>query len=974
MEQLKGREPRYFQFRLAQAQEEGQDTVCQAATGQGKTGAAAAPYALEKNADKVTLMVSPLIVLQNEMVKTFRDEFGLPAVAISSAVEMTDALFRDIVTGKYRIVLLSPEMLLSTRFIERVIRKPAFRSRVYSIFVDEAHCISHWGADFRKQYGRIGTVRALLPPDVPVIAVSATLTRRVTRNVVDTLQLNRSKERRYLHLNMGNDRANVSLIVRPILNAMNTYTDLDFVIPSQLSQAPDIPKTWIYVDNIKTGDEIVNHLRSLVPEHLHGVIRPFNAVLSQEYREEAMRLFKSGVVRVLVCTDAAGMGCNVPDIEYVIQWRKTDKLSSFMQRAGRAARALGAGFAIMLVEPAAYTVYIATVVGRDKASGDTSSGTRPSATTQASKKEKKMYGRAHGRYRGARNGRADVFPPSPEWVQLPIEEDDDTEGMYHFVQSRTCRREILCQVFHDSKAKEYPVPCCDVCCPSLLDLVRPGKNKKETSGPRLAFEKEKSRSLWNILDDWREEYTRTHAAWQAMGPECVLSNEIMDRVARLKLDKFNQHLNKLLQSEWILWDEQGKNLVDHILASYPHHGETGTSERPSPSMGSVTLVSQVEDVTSSLSEPERSAKRRRTDDGEGRGGEAISIAQGSPDLQTPRSPPLSLQESAQHEEQRINPHPIAPAAAPSPLTRPLRPLPRPRAKPQAPSSASIHPIGSDGARTTGQSPYNLSYATPDTRPSSQASRAAAIHQTPSTRPYVHTHTNDESVPFATPCPPPRVDTRWARTGVTAVSAPSNGGGQGLAYRDGVPPSRQPRPSLASIPTPPSTSRRPLAPLQARAPPSSLSLATPNLRPMYTQEYLRPPVADHNGYASAARDAVHSQSNTHHATPPHPSNTPRPSSHSYATPVGTPLPAYVVGQQEFAPNVSAALRADTMRLGAPCLRGGSCRVGRTLTAGIVHVARSPVDGAMRPLSISQKATVLCECVFHPDYRRISGQYT
>src|SRR6267142_344482 len=215
---------------------------------------------------------------------------------------------QEIINGSYRIVLISPEMLLSQTFVDDVLKNQVFTSRIYSIIVDEAHCISHWGAGFRKKYSLIGSIRTFLPQNTPFIAVSASLTCRVTQDIVNLLQLDQSD---FLHLNLGNDRPTVSLVVRAIHNTMSSYTDLDFVIPTSVQVASDIPKTWIYADNINTGTEIVDYLRTLLPNaSVHNTICPYNAVLDIEYRHEAMQRFKDGEVCVLVCMDAAGMVCS----------------------------------------------------------------------------------------------------------------------------------------------------------------------------------------------------------------------------------------------------------------------------------------------------------------------------------------------------------------------------------------------------------------------------------------------------------------------------------------------------------------------------------------------------------------------------------------------------------------------------------------------------------------------------------------
>lgn len=196
----------------------------------------------------------------------------------------------------------------SRTFIDRLLRNSTFARKVISLFVDEAHCISHWGAEFRKKYATLGNLRAFLPAHTPVIAVSATLTPRVRRDVQSKLHFARAASS---FIDVGNNRPNISIAMRACQNPMNTYADLDFVIPEVVSSPEDIPKTWIYVDNIDTGAEIVEHLRDVLhkrnTELEEGVVRPYNARLSITYRKKAMEAFREGAVRILICTEAAGM-------------------------------------------------------------------------------------------------------------------------------------------------------------------------------------------------------------------------------------------------------------------------------------------------------------------------------------------------------------------------------------------------------------------------------------------------------------------------------------------------------------------------------------------------------------------------------------------------------------------------------------------------------------------------------------------
>lgn len=174
--------------------------------------------------------------------------------------------------------------------------------------VDEAHVVSHWGSGFRKKYGTLGILRALLPKDTPMVAMSATLPSRVRHDVMNKLQFN---EGNYTYLNLGNDRPNVSLVVRAIQNPINTFSDLDFLIPSTARTPNDVEKTFVYSDNITVGSDMMEHLYEISPNAFReaGIIRTYSSAFSKKYRQGVMELFKAGHVRVLICTDAAGMVC-----------------------------------------------------------------------------------------------------------------------------------------------------------------------------------------------------------------------------------------------------------------------------------------------------------------------------------------------------------------------------------------------------------------------------------------------------------------------------------------------------------------------------------------------------------------------------------------------------------------------------------------------------------------------------------------
>ena len=216
---------------------------------------------------------------------------------------------QDLLRGKYNVVLISPEMLQTCGFVNLVLRRPEFASRVLSVVIDEVHCVSHWGADSRKHYALVGSTRAFLPRDTPIVALTATLTARVHRDLHSKLNFPQYSSQ---FINAGNDRPNVSVVVRAMEHTQESLADLDFVIPSVVSSPTDILKTYIYSDNIKAGGGILDHLKNLLAKRnvnfdTDDVVRPFHASMGTDYHAEAMNVFREGTIRILVCTDAAGM-------------------------------------------------------------------------------------------------------------------------------------------------------------------------------------------------------------------------------------------------------------------------------------------------------------------------------------------------------------------------------------------------------------------------------------------------------------------------------------------------------------------------------------------------------------------------------------------------------------------------------------------------------------------------------------------
>ncbi|KAI0806299.1 P-loop containing nucleoside triphosphate hydrolase protein [Irpex lacteus] len=589
---------RPFQLAGIRAQLEGVDMLLQAPTGAGKTVIAAGPHASPRSKGMITLLSVPLIQLAEDMVTTFREEFKLNAVAIHSGNgALSPLVIKDILALKYQVVIASPEMLQSRTFVNKLLRNPSFSQRILSFVVDEAHCISLWGAEFRKKYASLGIVRAFLPRGTPVIAMTATLTGRVRRDINSKLHFAKHGSQ---FRNEGNNRPNVSIVVRACEHPLASFADLDFIIPTTIRCHADVPKTYLYVDNINTGSQIIDHLSSLLrsrlqsdPSHSHpnhppssgggrtgqcsllgpGIIRPFNATLSKEYRNIAMAKFREGDIRILVCTDAAGMGINVSDVDVVVQWKLPATLSNFIQRAGRAARGRGRkGLAVLLVEPSAYKVDLITTPEasttkrrqrkkklkpgeKTNTSGTSVEGgaARKSRRTRAQEAALKAYAIAHGVERGS----SKLDDALPTGVQPHSDPDRDDEGLLVFVQSVQCRREVWASVFeNDPKAL---VGCCDICVPTLFNRTRPGK----WTAPKKAGSLKKGLpdiATVRQLMAWRTKIYKMHHTHSLLCPSAILDDNLL-----LDLSSYGpigaDKLRQVLQPSWLWWEVYGGELL-----------------------------------------------------------------------------------------------------------------------------------------------------------------------------------------------------------------------------------------------------------------------------------------------------------------------------------------------------------------------------------------------------------------------------
>lgn len=300
---------------------EGKDALALFPTGAGKSICYQIP-ALQK--EGLCLVVSPLIALMKDQVDGLKKR-GIKATAIYSGMHFReiDRVLDNCIYGAYKFLFVSPERLKNELFLERFKQMP-----VNLITVDEAHCISQWGYDFRPQYLEIASIK-IFHPSVPVLALTATATKRVCEDIQDKLEM---KSPKLVQLSFA--RPKLSFSVRLVENTLEKGIEV-------LSKIPGAA-IW-YVRNRQLTHQITKALRQL------GIsAAPYHAGLTIADRDRAQKEWMEDQVRVMVSTNAFGMGIDKPNVRMVIHSGLPENLENYYQEAGRAGRDQSKSFAVLL--------------------------------------------------------------------------------------------------------------------------------------------------------------------------------------------------------------------------------------------------------------------------------------------------------------------------------------------------------------------------------------------------------------------------------------------------------------------------------------------------------------------------------------------------------------------------------------------------------------------------------------------------
>ena len=194
-------------------------------------------------------------------------------------------------------------MCLDHEGFRELLKAPDFSQDLVGIAVDEAHCISQWGGDFRPTYGKLGDICSYVPTNIPILATSATLAPAAMQEVQQKLHIASVNT---FFINLGNDRPNITPSVIKIKSARDYGALLSLIRPN-ISGPKELPKTIIFTNSIQKTLEILRFLRDNLPESCQPYLDIFHALRSANSKTDALEKFQQSRTKVLVATEAAGM-------------------------------------------------------------------------------------------------------------------------------------------------------------------------------------------------------------------------------------------------------------------------------------------------------------------------------------------------------------------------------------------------------------------------------------------------------------------------------------------------------------------------------------------------------------------------------------------------------------------------------------------------------------------------------------------
>ena len=303
---------------------EGKDTFALMPTGGGKSICFQVPAMMQEG---ICLVISPLVALMKDQVQNLQN-LGIKAIALTGGIHHDEIinLLDNCEFGNYKFLYLSPERLQNDWILERIKNLP-----ITIIAIDEAHCVSQWGHDFRPAYLKISKLKEYFPK-VPFLALTASATQRVQEDLILQLKLNNPQI-----FTKSFERENLAYMVFEV-------EDKGYLMEQILRKNPQ--SSIVYVSNRRACSDTVSQLEIMgfSATYYHGGLSPKD-------KENHMQLWMNEKVQVMVATNAFGMGIDKANVKTIIHLHLPQNLENYYQEAGRAGRNGEKAFAVMLVNP-----------------------------------------------------------------------------------------------------------------------------------------------------------------------------------------------------------------------------------------------------------------------------------------------------------------------------------------------------------------------------------------------------------------------------------------------------------------------------------------------------------------------------------------------------------------------------------------------------------------------------------------------
>ncbi|KAJ6481318.1 P-loop containing nucleoside triphosphate hydrolase protein [Mycena vitilis] len=531
------------QLELAMHINRGKEVFCVSGTGTGKTVIfQAGPIAAQARGEKgIALMIVPTKVLVEQQADVASSR-GLRGLAINQDT-VRDArlagrdLFKELAEGDdVRMGVMTPHMLMEAD-MRALLRKPEFTNLVRWFPIDEVHLVEQDGV-FKAGYSSLVNMRVRLPSSTIWIAGTATAPPKHAISIAKALGF---RDGDYINARYSVDRPNLKYIPRTYQHPTSNgeFMDLSFVVPFGLRAAVEIIPSILFADFIKRGNEIMKYLDPLIPPHIpdrERLIQTYNSLMPFDQRKQLIEDFKSGIVRVLIVTDTASYGFDVPNIRRAILTDVAGSFSDHHQKLGRAGRD---GLPAVVIAFAPPWVL------------EPPSGASTASAAQIAEAER----------------RSKLPKPLVRWF-------NPTAGM--------CPRGISME--HDGEAFVCRPGCCSpICDPNgsdadLAEVARwerffiakqasTGAARLRSDGTFRALEKPMKESLEQMLDRWR------HRKWAEIRVcleepcEYFLPRQVMNAIVNkahvcTSLDKL-----KTIATNWDYADSHGEQLFEYLTAA-----------------------------------------------------------------------------------------------------------------------------------------------------------------------------------------------------------------------------------------------------------------------------------------------------------------------------------------------------------------------------------------------------------------------